>query len=90
MIRNIGDLSAEESSLFIELFESSLRIYKREHFFSWLQGCFQSLLPHEVLLCAIRLENEDELHFERQGTESSEWELSRFQKLSRSKSLFIL
>ena len=64
MIRNIGDLSAEESSLFIELFESSLRIYKREHFFSWLQGCFQSLLPHEVLLCAIRLENEDELHFE--------------------------
>lgn len=64
MIRNIGDLSAEESSLFIELFESSLRIYKREHFFSWLQGCFQSLLPHEVLLCGVRLENQFELHFE--------------------------
>lgn len=64
MIGSMGDLSAEESSIFIEVFESSLRIYKREHFFSWLQGCFQSLLPHEVLLCGVRLENQHELHFE--------------------------
>ncbi len=64
MIKNIGDLSEEESGLFIELFESSLRIYKREHFFSWLQGCFQCLLPHEVLICGVRLENQHELHFE--------------------------
>ncbi len=64
MIKNIGGLSAEESNLFIEVFEASLRIRQREHFFSWLQGCFQSLLPHEVLLCGIRLENETQLHFE--------------------------
>jgi len=64
MIKNIGSLTAEESSIFIEVFEASLRIHQREHFFSWLQGSFQYLLPHEVLLCGIRLENESQLHFE--------------------------
>ena len=64
MMKDIGSLTAEESSLFIEVFEASLRIHQREHFFSWLQGCFQCLLPHEVLLCGIRLENETQLHFE--------------------------
>ena len=64
MIKNISGLTAEESSLFIEVFEASLRIHQRKHFFSWLQGCFQSLLPHEVLLCGIRLENKTLLHFE--------------------------
>lgn len=61
---NTGGLTSEESNLFIEVFEASLRIYQREHFFSWLQGAFQCLFPHEVLLCGIRLENEKQLHFE--------------------------
>lgn len=57
-------LTAEESGLFIELFETSLRINQREQLFSWLQGSFQYLFPHEVLLCGIRPENEQSLHFE--------------------------
>jgi transcriptional regulator EpsA len=62
--KNPQGLTAEESGLFIELFEASLRINQREQFFSWLQGSFQFLFPHEVLLCAIRPENEERLNFE--------------------------
>ena len=64
MEKNTTGLTAEEAILFIDVFESSLRIYQREHFFSWLQGSFQSLLPHEILLCGVRLHNIQQLHFE--------------------------
>lgn len=64
MKKNTEGLTLEESTLFIEVFEASLRIHQREHFFLWLQGAFQCLLPHEVLVCGMRLENEKQLHFE--------------------------
>jgi transcriptional regulator EpsA len=33
--------------------DASLRIYTRPHFFSWTQGLLQSLIRHEVLICAL-------------------------------------
>ena len=63
-MQNFGSLSKEDSALVIEVLESSLRIYKREHFFSWLQGAMQSLIPHEVLVCGANLKTQSQLHFE--------------------------
>ncbi|MEZ0317560.1 MAG: XrtB/PEP-CTERM-associated transcriptional regulator EpsA [Methylophilaceae bacterium] len=60
----LDGLTSEESGIFIEVFEASLRINQREQLFSWLQGCFQYLFPHEVLICGIHLKNENHLHFE--------------------------
>jgi len=34
--------------------EASLRVHARAHFFGWTQGLLQSLIPHEVLICALR------------------------------------
>ena len=33
---------------------ASLRVYARPHFFMWTQGLLQSLIRHEVLICALR------------------------------------
>jgi len=64
MAITLDGLTSEESGLFIEVFEASLRIKQREQLFSWLQGSFQYLFPHEVLLCGIHLKSEQPLHFE--------------------------
>lgn len=34
--------------------DASLRVYQRAHFFSWTQGLLQGLIPHAVLVCALR------------------------------------
>jgi transcriptional regulator EpsA len=57
-------LTEEESVLLLDVFEESLRVFKREQFFSWLQGSFQALIPHEVLICGVSLKNQSQLHFE--------------------------
>jgi transcriptional regulator EpsA len=44
------DLQAE--SLLLNL-DASLRVYARHEFFSWTQGALQSLLEHELLICAM-------------------------------------
>jgi len=64
MANKQSPLSAEESVLLLDVFEESLRVNKREQFFSWLQGSFQSLIPHEVLICGVSLKNQSQLHFE--------------------------
>jgi len=33
--------------------DASLRVHGRAHFFNWTQGLLQSLLSHEVLICAV-------------------------------------
>ena len=43
----------EQESLMLNL-DTSLRVYARPHFFSWTQGLLQSLIRHEVLICALR------------------------------------
>lgn len=45
------DLQAE--SLMLNL-DASLRVYARHEFFSWTQGALQSLIEHEILICAMR------------------------------------
>ena len=37
-----------------ENLDASLRVYARPHFFSWTQGLLQSLIRHDVLVCALR------------------------------------
>jgi transcriptional regulator EpsA len=47
----LSDLDVE--TLMLNL-DASLRVYQREHFFSWTQGLLQSLIKHEVIVCAVR------------------------------------
>lgn len=37
-----------------ENLDASLRVYARPHFFGWTQGLLQSLIRHDVLVCALR------------------------------------
>jgi transcriptional regulator EpsA len=46
----LSDLDVEILMLNLD---ASLRVYQREHFFSWTQGVLQSLIKHEVLVCAL-------------------------------------
>lgn len=59
-IESIGDMgnyqrdfTPEQASAFLEVVDASLRIKTKVQFFSWLQGHFQFLFPHEVLLCGV-------------------------------------
>lgn len=53
MTANTSDLTQEEAAMFLEIAEASLYVARREQFFSWLQGSFQYLFPHEVMICGI-------------------------------------
>lgn len=68
MLDPLVNLTEEESKLLFEVLNRSFQINKREEFFSWLQGSFQSLLPHEILLCAVNIKNQSYLHFESYNT----------------------
>lgn len=46
----LDDLQAE--SLMLNL-DASLRVYARHEFFGWTQGALQSLIEHELLICAM-------------------------------------
>jgi len=64
MISNTNVLTPEQGALFVEIAEASLRVTQREHLFSWLQGCFQYLFPHEVMVCGIGAFDSDDFRFE--------------------------
>jgi transcriptional regulator EpsA len=49
-----GTLTATEQESLILNLEASLRVHARPHFFTWTQGLLQSLIAHEVLICALR------------------------------------
>ncbi len=53
MTTNTSGLTPEEVAVFLEMAEVSLRVIRREQLFSWLQGSFQYLFPHEVVICGI-------------------------------------
>jgi transcriptional regulator EpsA len=53
MFKNSSGLSPEQGAMYLEIVDASLRVTRREHFFPWLQGCFQYLLPHEIMVCGI-------------------------------------
>ncbi|MFM9913807.1 MAG: XrtB/PEP-CTERM-associated transcriptional regulator EpsA [Methylophilaceae bacterium] len=64
VVNGINTLMPEQSSVFLEVVEASLRITRREQFFSWLQGSCQYLIPHEILLCGVRSGKSNEFRFE--------------------------
>lgn len=45
-------LTLEQTHIYLEIVEASLAVTRREQFFTFLQGCFQYLFPHEILICA--------------------------------------
>jgi len=45
-------LAGRDLEYFVRVVESSLKVTNRHHFFLWVQGALQSLLPHRLLLCA--------------------------------------
>jgi transcriptional regulator EpsA len=51
----------EVETLMLNL-DASLRVHEHAHFFSWTQGLLQSLIRHEVLICALRSGDPQSLH----------------------------
>lgn len=45
--------SREELDVLLANIETAVRVKKRSDFFSWVQGVFQGVLAHEVLVCAM-------------------------------------
>ena len=45
--------AADPEALALNL-DASLRVYARHQLFSWTQGALQALIPHELLVCALR------------------------------------
>lgn len=51
------ELTAEEGGHLARILLASTRVSQRHHFFSWVHGPLQSLIPHEILLCGVADEN---------------------------------
>ena len=51
---SVQSLYAVEQECLILNLETSLRVHSRPHFFNWTQGLLQSLIRHEMLVCALR------------------------------------
>jgi len=57
-------MSEDQRIVFMELMAESLRISNRPNLFNWLQGNFQYLLNHEIMIFGVKLENDDDYSFE--------------------------
>lgn len=64
MTTNKSDLTPEEVAMFMDIAETSLRVTRRDQLFSWLQGNFQYLFPHEVMICGISASAGEDFLFE--------------------------
>lgn len=64
MITDSNGLTPGQSAVFMEVIDASLRIMQREHLFSWLQGSFQSLFAHEIMVCGIRVSDSEPFRFD--------------------------
>jgi len=62
--QNYNFLTSSQSEIFTEIITESLRISERKHLFSWLQGNFQALLGHEIMVCAIRAKDKETYYFD--------------------------
>lgn len=61
-MHNVHELSDEECGHLARILLASRRVSLRHHFFSWVHGPLQSLIPHEILLCGLMDENGYLLH----------------------------
>lgn len=64
MTTTTSDLTLDEVAMFLEIVEASLHVTRRDQFFSWLQGSFQYLFPHEVMICGISASAGEDFFFE--------------------------
>lgn len=61
-MHNTNELTEEECGHLARILLASRRVTLRHHFFSWVHGPLQSLIPHEILLCGIADESGYLLH----------------------------
>jgi transcriptional regulator EpsA len=61
-MHNINELGDEECGHLARILIDSRRVTLRHHFFRWVHGPVQSLIPHEILLCGLADENGCLLH----------------------------
>ena len=57
-------LSEEQRVVFMEVIAESLRVSQRSHLFNWLQGGFQYLLGHEIMICGIKTSDNEDYEYE--------------------------
>lgn len=61
-MHNENELTDEECGHLSRILLASRRVTLRHHFFSWVHGPVQSLIPHEILLCGVADERGHLLH----------------------------
>ena len=61
-MNNANELGDEECGHLARILLASRRVRLRHHFFSWVHGPVQSLIPHEILLCGVTDESGYLLH----------------------------
>lgn len=61
-MHNENELSDEECGHLARILLAARRVTLRHHFFSWVHGPVQSLIPHEILLCGVADESGYLLH----------------------------
>jgi hypothetical protein len=57
-------LTEEQRHVFMEVVEESLKISQNIHLFKWLQGGFQYLLGHEVMVFGVKDQHENLYKFD--------------------------
>lgn len=57
-------LTTEQRVVFMDVIADSLRVSQRTHLFNWLQGEFQYLLGHEVMICGVKSSDNDTYVYE--------------------------
>jgi transcriptional regulator EpsA len=63
-MNNHDGLNLEQRIHFMDVMSSSLRISQRSHLFNWLQGEFQSLVGHEIMIFGVKSSDNDPYYFE--------------------------
>lgn len=61
-MHHTNELTDEECGHLARILLASRRVSMRHHFFSWVHGPVQSLIPHEILLCGVADETGYLLH----------------------------
>jgi transcriptional regulator EpsA len=59
-----ASLNEEQRIIFMEVISESLRVTQRTQLFNWLQGSFQYLLGHEVVIFGVKLSDKDAFQYE--------------------------
>lgn len=63
-INSDDGLTSEQRINFMDVIAGSLRVSHRTHLFNWLQGEFQSLLGHEIMVFGVKSSENDPYDFE--------------------------